>query len=148
MEYIKHIGIYVKNREMMKRFYTSVFMMKVIQSEYCDSGFFYNQLMGVCNTNVIITKLITERGVETKVGDMIELIEVVEGPLVNRQTEYINFIGTMHIAFGVSNIQSSIDAIRDYGGEVVISPFRRENGNWLAFAKDVEGNWLEIIQNV
>lgn len=144
---IKHVGIYVKNLELMKKFYSSVLNMKIIQSDYYDSGSFYDQLLGHSNAKVKISKLITDRGIETQTGDMIELIEVIDGFSNDDRPPKISSIGTMHIAFGVSNIFESMDVIQALGGEVVIPPVRRENGNWLAFTKDIEGNWLEIIQN-
>lgn len=148
MIYIKHIGIYVRNLELMKKFYSLALNMKIIQSDYLDSGSFYDQLLGCSNTKVRIAKLITEKGVETQIGDMLELIEIIDDFSCTNQPFKISSIGTVHIAFGVSNIFESIEAIQALGGEVVISPTRRENGNWLAFAKDIEGNWLEVIQNV
>ena len=148
MDNIKHVGIYVNDLKSMRHFYEMGLNMKVIQSDCYDSAFFYDQLVGKPNAKVKIVKLITDRGAETRVGDMIELIEVVGSVTITPQGKRISSVGTMHVAFGVSDIHRSINSIRDFGGEVIVAPFQRENGNWLAFAKDVEGNWLEIIQNV
>lgn len=132
----------------MKHFYLSALDMKAIQSDYYDSGSFYDYLMECPNVKVKIAKLITDRGVETHIGDMVELVEVMENTSIDQQNKNKSCFGSTHVAFGVPNIHRSIEAISQSGGEVIIPPFQRENGNWIAFARDVEGNWLELIQNV
>jgi len=53
-----------------------------------------------------------------------------------------------HIAFGVSNIDSAIKDLRDHGVTIAMEPFSLQgSSNKIAFIKDPDGNWLELIES-
>ena len=44
--------------------------------------------------------------------------------------------------------QAIIKCLQEYGGQPVCDPVQiQENGNYLAFCRDIEGNYLELIEN-
>ena len=56
----------------------------------------------------------------------------------------IDNIGTIHISFGVDNMENVKKKICDLQGEIKTQTYIL-NGNKCCFAKDPEGNWLELI---
>ena len=53
-----------------------------------------------------------------------------------------------HIAFGVSNIDSSIQDLRGHGVTIAMEPFSLQgSSSKIAFIKDPDGNWLELIES-
>ena len=97
----------------------------------------------------MITKLITDKGSIIGSGDMLELIKVIfkdqeMGTSINIRK--FTDIGVSHLGIVCDNIMDTSSKIIRNGGEVIVSPFKRENGNWLSFGKDLEGNFLELIE--
>lgn len=144
MNYIKHIGIYVKNLEEMTMFYSKALEMKIICSNYTDKGILYEQLYGTPAV-VEISKLITEYGSKTGQGEMIELIKVVEGATSLEVFRNVEDIGLSHVSIGVNNIDDAVQRINMYGG-MSITEVIDINGKKCCFCKDIEGNVLELIQ--
>lgn len=143
----KHIGLYVNDLKKMTEFYKNVFDLHLICDDSEDKGDFLSLLSGEKDIIIGITKLITERGKITQEGEMIELIQVKNKDCGSICTDSIMSVGIMHIGMGVDDIFVSRDRIMENGGAIMVEPFLRENKNWLCFAKDPEGNWIEVIQN-
>lgn len=145
MKCIKHIGIYVSDIDKMTEFYQNVFSMTIILEKYRDKGQWLSELTNQNVTSILITKLVTEYGSYMGTGDMLELIEVF--PKRNEAIKLPIFIsGVAHIAFGVNDIAKTKELIEENGGTIVVLPYLRDNGRSLMFARDIEGNWLEVIQ--
>jgi len=52
-----------------------------------------------------------------------------------------------HIAFQVDDIQQSISSLRDHGVTIAMEPYSlKGSSSKIAFIKDPDGNWLELIQ--
>jgi lactoylglutathione lyase len=52
-----------------------------------------------------------------------------------------------HIAFGVEDIAAAIERLRKKGVEIAMEPFSLQgSSSKIAFIKDPDGNWLELIQ--
>jgi len=52
-----------------------------------------------------------------------------------------------HIAFQVDDIQHSISSLRDHGVTIAMEPYSlKGSSSKIAFIKDPDGNWLELIQ--
>ena len=52
-----------------------------------------------------------------------------------------------HIAFQVDDIQQSISRLRDHGVTIAMEPYSlKGSSSKIAFIKDPDGNWLELIQ--
>jgi len=53
-----------------------------------------------------------------------------------------------HIAFEVSNIDSTIQDLRGHGVTIAMEPFSLQgSSSKIAFIKDPDGNWLELIES-
>jgi len=52
-----------------------------------------------------------------------------------------------HIAFQAENIQATISSLRDHGVTIAMEPYSLSgSSSQIAFIKDPDGNWLELIQ--
>jgi lactoylglutathione lyase len=52
-----------------------------------------------------------------------------------------------HIAFGVEDVAAAIERLRKKGVEIAMEPFSLQgSSSKIAFIKDPDGNWLELIQ--
>lgn len=144
---IRHCGIYVGDIERLTNFYINVFNMHVVCQQELDKGFFVEKLSGESNAYILVTKLITDKGKMTGSGDMIELIKFVSASSYTSVKENKKFtdIGVTHIALECDDLFDISQKVILNGGEIIVPPFTRENGNELCFCKDPEGNCLELI---
>ena len=143
-----HCGVYVSDLNQMTRFYKEVFDMQIVCSEAEDSGAFLDTLLGLNNSKILVTKLITPRGRITGVGEMIELIKIVLPEKIEsgEEEKSIYARGVVHMALHCSNIEKTVKEVVSLGGKIIVAPFKRDNGNWLCFVCDPEGNYIELIQ--
>lgn len=149
MNNLRHTGIYVSDLGAMEAFYTEVFQMKAVCSARPEENPMLDELFGRENARIRTSKLITPYGVTQGTGDMIELVETVNfrsGSLDGDRQ--ISLAGMNHIAFGVDDIRQTAGEILKHGGTMETEITRMENGSCCAFARDIEGNWLELIQRV
>jgi lactoylglutathione lyase len=52
-----------------------------------------------------------------------------------------------HIAFGVANVTEAIEKMRTQGVAIAMEPFSLQGSTRkIAFIKDPDGNWLELIE--
>ena len=52
-----------------------------------------------------------------------------------------------HIALGVEDMNSTIERLRTQGTTIAMEPFKLKGGSHqIAFIKDPDGNWLELIE--
>lgn len=142
---IKHIGIYVKNLEKMRVFYRDV--LGFIELEcYHDSGEHLEHVFQVKGIELNICKLVSSMGKENGSGDMIELIEYA-GCNEEITGKMLYSPGLSHIALGVSDINLTCQLIAQSGAQEVCKPIKvKDSNNYLAFYRDPEGNYLELIQ--
>lgn len=146
MTNIKHTGIYVRDIEKESEFYKNCFSMNVICEKYRDEGPLFDDLLGYSGAKVMITKLITEMGKKTGMGDMIELIQVLTDDGALEQFDRgICDIGMSHVAIGVSDIEQTIYKILNNGGNM-ITKIHNIGNKKCCFCKDPEGNGIELIQ--
>ena len=53
-----------------------------------------------------------------------------------------------HIAFDVQDVQGTVERLRAQGVTIAMEPYSLQgSSNKLAFIKDPDGNWLELIQH-
>ena len=140
-----HIGLYVKDINLMSDFYKSVFQMHVICEKTFQSDALIQNLLGNDSAGVIITKLITDQGKMSGIDDMLELLQV-KGAGNKQLIGAIYQPGCMHIGFRVDDIDKTIDKIIEYGGSKYTDIHTMPNGNRCCFARDIENNWLELIE--
>lgn len=105
--------------------------------------------MGGGRNGIIVSKLVTDFGKKNGTGDMIELIKLLSDKDENVVLNHpIYIIGTAHVAFGVSEIDDTVNAIISNGGSKETEIGIINKTNKLCFCRDPEGNWLELIQKV
>jgi lactoylglutathione lyase len=52
-----------------------------------------------------------------------------------------------HIAFGVKDVKAAVDELRTQGVAIAMEPFSLAGStSKIAFIKDPDGNWLELIE--
>ena len=52
-----------------------------------------------------------------------------------------------HVAFGVKDLKDTIERLRSLGTTIAMEPFKLSGGGHpIAFIKDPDGNWLELIE--
>ncbi len=146
---IRHTGIYVNDICKLENFYTEVFQMIPICSMEPDKGKIFDELLGVCDVEILTTKLVTPYGKKNGQGDMLELVKIQSGQLVlpALPPNYpIAMVGMGHIAFGVDDMQETVNEIRKRGGTQNTKIVSMHNKNLCCFCRDSEGNWIELIQ--
>lgn len=143
---IKHAGIYVNDIDAETQFYKNVFDMFAICEKVNDSNELLDELLDYQGAKIQVTKLITPKGKETGYGDMIELVKVSEGNNPQSVIGNIYNIGMAHVCFGVDSIEEIKSKIVKNGGCMKTDIITHANGKKYAFANDIEGNWIEIIE--
>ena len=144
---LRHSGIYVEDILRMEHFYSETFSMKAVCSQNAESSPLLDELYGRENCQILTTKLITPYGQVSGSGDMIELVKVLSFACdALPEGRPICHTGMNHIAMGVDDIVATCDKIVEFGGKVSTQIYTMQNGNKCAFARDPEGNWLELIQ--
>ena len=141
---LRHTGVYVENLTRMADFYREVFQMHTICENVEQEDALIADLFQESCARVKITKLITEQGKASGVGDMIELIELVVPEGGQGKTPQPLAAG-MHLAFGVREMAATCAAVAAHGGRCMTRVHDMGNGNLCCFCRDPEGNWLELI---
>lgn len=146
MKYMKHIGIYVRDFERMIDFYKDVLGFYEL-TRYEDSGNHIDRILKREGVKVLICKLLTPFGKERGQGDMLELICVPDNE--EKSVDGALFApGMSHVGLGVEDIHEVYRAVQEHGGQPVCDPVQiQESGNYMAFCRDIEGNYLELIEN-
>ena len=143
---IRHCGIYVSDIERMEAFYKNVFHMHYICKQEICCGETFDLLVGINNSKILMTKLITDRGKAMGSGDMIELLQVVIPRKENKPCiKKLADPGTIHIAIECE-FCSTLPLVERFEGKIVITPVVMESGNRMCFVSDPEGNYIELIE--
>lgn len=143
---IRHSGIYVDDITKVTSFYKNVFEMTAVCENQEDSNVLLDELLDFKEAKILTTKLITEQGRNNGSGDMIELVKIVNGPDIKNAHFRVFDNGASHIAIGVDDLELTAKKITENGGSMQTKIVKHSNGNKFAFAKDNEGNWLELIE--
>ena len=146
---LRHTGIYVNNLNKMVAFYKYVFEMIAVVEDFYQCDDLVQELLENGNAKIKITKLITEQGKVSGFDDMVELIEIISPDNVvnNSSHNKIFYRGCMHIAFAIPNIEAAIDKIKTMGGSLITN-VHSINNKRCCFAIDIEGNYIELIENI
>lgn len=144
MIYIKHVGIYVNDIETEKQFYKNVFQMEIICDAMCDQNEMLSELFHDGMGKALITKLITPLGGRTGIGEMVELVKVVDSESKGGCHNEIFKPGTAHVCFGVDNIEDAVKSIKKNGG-LQKTQIYKFGEKYCSFCTDPEGNWIELI---
>lgn len=142
---LRHTGLYVEKLEKMAAFYKNVFSMNEICVGVRQNDALIHDLFQDDTASVRITKLITAQGKVNGVGDMLELIQVVEKNFSSAHGLFYS-IGSMHLGFGVDDIDDVAARLVKAGGQMITAIHTMPNGKKCCFCLDPEGNGIELIQ--
>jgi len=139
---IRHTGIVVRDLDQSLNFYQKLGFH--LWKREIESGGFIDQVVGILKVQIETAKL--------KLGDgsMIELLEYKSHPLNNPiENSCSNRLGCSHLAFTVKDIDEICNHIKTNGGNLVNPPALSPNGAvMVAYAHDIEGNLLELVQEL
>lgn len=143
---LKHVGIYVNDIDAMTKFYQECFDMKLIVSINQQDNL-SSDILDSDEAFLRINKLITPKGKMTGYGDMLELIQVMNKHIPELSQDELYAKKQIHIALGVDEIEKTSDCIVKLGGKLV-SKIHILANNKCCFCQDIEGNYIELIQNL
>ena len=142
---LRHVGLYVQDIKKEAAFYKQAFGMHEICNELEQTDALIDELLSV-HEPVKITKLITEQGRQSGIGDMIELVEYPNSPEKEPIRNSLYKTGVMHLGFGIDDMEETLMRIKALGGLQITLVHTMANGNKCCFCQDPEGNWLELIE--
>jgi len=136
----RHIGIVVHDMEQSLRFWRDVMGLEVA-IDFREHGTFIDTVQGLSGVDLRMIKLAAPD------GSMIELLKddahSTPAPGQNQLCDR----GIRHVAFTVADVEASWRTLRDEGCAVSSEPVTAPDGKArLFFARDPEGNLLEIVQ--
>lgn len=142
MQGIRHTGIYVKDLENMILFYKDVFDLNVVvrQKEY---GAYTDTIFNESGVGIEVCKLaFSDR-------TMIELLHYAHGNDSPDWAEKIHQCGKMHIAVTVDSAWGMYRKLEEKGCLLLSEPCDAPDGKArVFFARDLEGNYLELVEEL
>jgi glyoxylase I family protein len=136
----RHTGIVVADMEASLRFWRDVMGLSVV-ADFREEGEYINTLQHLMGVRLHMIKL------SAPDGSLIELLEDEAHPTPPSPHNDLCDRGIRHIAFTVADVGESWRVLREYGCEILSDPVTSPDGNArLFFARDPEGNLLEIVQ--
>lgn len=138
----RHTGLVVRDLERSIKFYEGLgFSLWKREMEF---GRFIDTVVGIENVKVETAKL------KGKDQSMIELLQYHSHPLVKPiSLSPSNQLGCSHIAFTVSDIDSTCIQIKNLGGSIVNPPILSNNGMVkVAYCHDNEGVLMELVEEI
>lgn len=140
MKEVRHVGIVVEDMEAMLGFYRDLLGMTVAV-DFSEQGEFIDTVIGMRGIDLRMVKLTAED------GGMIELLQYRSLPDVGNGTEKLYQRGLTHIAFTVDSVDAIYNDWRSRNVPFLSPPTRSPDGKArLAFCRDPEGNFLEIVE--
>ena len=136
----RHVGIVVDDLEKSLRFWRDV-MGLTVQIDFREKGDYIDTVQDLSGVDLRMVKLAAPD------GSLIELLkddaQPTPAPAANRMCDR----GIRHVAFTVADVEASWRTFREEGCEVLSEPVTAPDGKArLFFARDPEGNLLEIVQ--
>ena len=136
----RHIGIVVQDMEKSLHFWRDV-MGLTVALDFREKGAFIDTVQGLSGVDLHMIKL------RAPDGSMIELLQDVAHPTPAPAANRLCDRGIRHVAFTVADIEASRKTIEEAGCEVLSQPVTAPDGKArLFFARDPEGNLLELVQ--
>lgn len=142
MSRIRHTGIYVKDLEAMISFYKDLLGLRTAVRQR-ETGSYTDTIFNTKDVDIEVCKLSFEEGA------MLELIrykgETSEPDLAGS----LHGCGTMHIAVTVDNAREMHEKLKGKGCKTLSQPCISPDGRaCVFFARDPEGNWLELVEEL
>lgn len=136
----RHVGIVVSDMERNLSFWRDVMGLEVAV-DFWEEGDFIDTVQHLKNVKLHMIKLVAPD------KSMIELLKDERHPTPPPERNTLCDRGIRHIAFTVEDVQESWETLRRHDCEVLSNPVVSPDGRAkLFFARDPEGNLLEIVQ--
>lgn len=139
MSNIRHVGIVVQDLNSQQIFYMQVFNL-ILVGRKKEQGAYIEQLVGMAGVHLEWSKLRGETGAEL---ELLHYQGYDESPYPRRSLPQP---GAMHIAFTVADAAMTAKRIRAAGGMAGDPLQNMEKTVYVLYARDPEGNMLEIVQ--
>ena len=138
----RHAGIVVHDLERMLRFWRDVMGLQVV-IDFREEGRFIDTVQGLSGVRLRMIKL------RAPDGSMIELLHDEAHPTPPPERNDLCDRGIRHLAFTVADVEAAWETLRGAGCTALSEPVTAPDGKArLFFARDPEGNLLEIVQVV
>jgi len=138
----RHTGIVVQDMAKSLRFWRDVMGLKVAMN-FWEEGAFIDGVQRLKDVKLHMIKLTAPD------GSMIELLKDANHPMQSPAANALYNRGIRHVAFTVADVEQSWRVLKEEGCEVLSDPVTSPDGKArLFFARDPEGNLLEIVQVV
>lgn len=136
----RHTGIVVEDMEKSLHFWRDVMGLKVV-ADFWEEGEFINTAQRLNGVKLHMIKLAGPDGV------LVELLKDHNHPTPPPERNELCDRGIRHIAFTVGDAEEAWKILKENGCETLSSPITAPDGKArLFFARDPEGNLLEIVQ--
>lgn len=142
MSGIRHTGIYVKDLETMVSFYKDIFDLKVVVHQK-ENGIYTDTIFHEDNVEIEVYKL------EFHNKTMIELIHYKQANDLPDWQEKIYQCGKMHIAITVDSAKETYRKLKEKNCILLSEPCDSPDGKArVFFARDIEGNYVELVEEL
>ncbi|MFA5099317.1 MAG: VOC family protein [Candidatus Omnitrophota bacterium] len=142
MKTMRHTGIVVEDLEKMLFFYRDLLGLKVIERREESSGYI-EALLATPGASVTTVKLSCGNSV------LVELLHFHSDPSDIRGQKGLCVNGISHIAFTVGDIDAEYGKLAAAGVAFVSAPQDSPDGGArVAFCRDFEGNFIELVEEV
>lgn len=141
MSSLRHVGIVCQDLTKMTKFYKLLGFEEIENAEVY--GKFVDELVGLHNTNIKIIKL---KSISNDC--VIEFLKYKKAKSKKGKSELWEQ-GISHISITVDDIDKVFEVLKLNGAEFLTAPLVSTYGNVkVYFCRDIEGNWLEICQDL
>ncbi len=136
----RHVGIVVQDIERSLRFWRDVMGLEVT-IDFREQGEFIDTVQALSDVDLRMVKL------KAPDGSMIELLKDDAHPTPGPGRNRLCDTGIRHLAFTVADVEASWRALDGAGCATLGEPVTAPDGKArLFFARDPEGNLMEIVQ--
>ncbi len=136
----RHTGIVVADMERQLHFWRDIMGLEVAV-DFWEEGEFIDTIQALSGVRLHMIKLAAPD------GSVIELLKDEAHPTAPPERNIMCDRGIRHIAFTVADVEESWQTLREADCQLLGEPTTSPDGNArLFFARDPEGNLLEIVQ--
>lgn len=136
----RHVGIVVQDIDTCLRFWRDVMGLKIV-ADFQEQGGFIDTVQALKGVRLRMVKL------SAPDGSTIELLKDHGHPTPPPEQNRLCDRGLRHVAFTVADVSRTWQVLSQGGHETLSEPVSSPDGKArLFFARDPEGNLIEIVQ--
>jgi catechol 2,3-dioxygenase-like lactoylglutathione lyase family enzyme len=136
----RHVGIVVHDMERMLHFWRDSMGLEVV-IDFWEEGYFIDTVQGLSGVRLHMIKL------RAPDGSIVELLQDEAHPTPPAQRNDLCDRGIRHLAFTVADVEAAWKTLHREGCTTLSEPVTAPDGKArLFFARDPEGNLMEIVQ--